>query len=341
VSELANGFMASRMLQVAAKLGIADFLGDGAAAGDEIARATGSHPSALARLLRGLGELGLVSEQRDGRFRLTAAGRRLRRDHRDSVASLALAGGAPHVQAAWAELAHAVRTGRSAFYYALGAEYWAYAARHPDLAPDESDGPSSEERVVLDACDFSGISTLVDVGGGRGRLLAAILGQNPEMKAIVFDLPTMAPAAEVLLAEVGIGGRASFVGGDFFSAVPSGGGVYLLANVVRDWSDADSVRILESCRRAMAPGARLLLLDRSGGDVPALENLHRMVLFGGAHERTTEELAGLLEAAGFEKGRVVATAAHTSLLEALQASIAARDRPAREGEGRAASGPIA
>src|SRR5439155_26285579 len=114
-AELATGFMTSRMLHVATKLGIAEILGEGAVACDELARATGSHPPSLARLLRGLVDLGFLTEKKDGRFRLTATGRCLRSDHPRSIASLVLQCGEPHLQAAWTELGHAVRTGGSAF----------------------------------------------------------------------------------------------------------------------------------------------------------------------------------------------------------------------------------
>ncbi len=315
-AELATGFMATRMLHVATKLGIAELFEDGTAGAEEIARATGSHPSSLARLLRGLADLGFLAEDEHGRFRLTATGKRLRRDHHASIAPLVLECGEPHVQAAWAELGHAVRTGGSAFYYALGAEYWAYVGRRPSLDAGAGEFLSADDRSKVAACDFSGVETLIDVGGGRGELLLAILEQSPWLRGTVFDLPELASAATTLLGASPLGERATFVGGDFFTEVPVGADVYLLANIVRDWGDADAVRILRTCLGAMRPESRLLVVEPSTPDAPAVEDLHRMVLFGLARERSLEELHALISSAGFRPGRARRAGPRLRIIEA-------------------------
>jgi O-methyltransferase len=275
--------------------------------------------------LKGLARVGVLVEDANSGFRLTPSGRKLRRDDPESIVPLLLEYGSPHVQAAWAEVGHSVRTGRAAFYYALGAEYWAYVGKHPDIAAGAHDRLSLDDRDAVSAHDFSGVDLLVDVGGGQGHLLAAILERNLGMRGILFDLPPLGPARTAFFADAGLADRACFVGGDFFTEVPRGGDAYLLAGILCDWSDTDAVRILRNCRRAMTPASRLVIVEASAAPLPALADLHRMVLFGAAREREAGELRSLAETAGFDVGEVIATPSRPTILEALPAPIDRRD----------------
>jgi hypothetical protein len=173
--------------------------------------------------------------------------------------------------------------------------------------------------TAVDACDFAGIHRLVDVGGGRGRLLSRVLKRYPEMRGLIFDRPALEGAARALIAEQGLNDRCRFVGGDFLQSVPGGGDAYMLSHILHDWSDDDAVQILSSCRAVMDRGARLLVFEgviaRGGApDVAKLMDIEMLAMFGG-RERTADELAALFQRAGFVLQRVVRTHAPTSIVE--------------------------
>ena len=163
--------------------------------------------------------------------------------------------------------------------------------------------------VVL-AYDFGWASTVVDVGGGRGALLAAILAANPAARGVLYDLPAVVAGARAVLDEAGVGDRCEPLAGDFFESVPSEADVYLLANIVHDWDDERAQRILANCRAAMADDGRVLLceslLPDGTGDSPArLMDLNMLVSASGGRQRTSGELAGLLAGAGLELAEVL------------------------------------
>ena len=170
------------------------------------------------------------------------------------------------------------------------------------------------------AYDFSRCTTVVDVGGGAGAFLDGILEANPQLRGVVFDLPSVAPAAEELLAASGVVDRCQVVGGDFFESVPGAGDVYILSWVIHDWDDERSVAILKNCRAAMADDAKLLVFEAviPPGDGPSfakLYDLHMLVLSGG-RERTESEFRALLAAADIELMRIIPTDVPRSLIEA-------------------------
>jgi hypothetical protein len=170
------------------------------------------------------------------------------------------------------------------------------------------------------AYDFSGASTVVDVGGGRGALLIAILAANPGLRGILFDLLHVAESAETAVTTAGLRERCAVVGGDMFQEVPPGGDIYLLSRVIHDWDDERSVVILKNCRRAMGPGGRLLLIEDviPPGDTPShgkLMDLNMLVSLGG-QERTEAEYRALCAAAGFTLARIMTTRSPVSILDA-------------------------
>ena len=308
-------------------LGLADRLADGPRTADELAAATGAHAPTLARFLRTLAALGLCTHEEEGRVRLTPLGGLLREDVPGSMCSFALALTAPSVMRAWDELPEAVRTGDAAFPFVHGLGFWDYLSAHPEegLQFDEamSGAVVTRAQALLAARDLSGIGTLVDVGGGQGRLLAAALEATPGLRAVLFDRPEVLAGAEATLAAAGLRDRCELVGGDFFEAAPAGGDAYVLAQIIHDWPDAEAVAILRTCHRAMAPGARLWLIEQvvepgDAFDAVKLLDMLMLVLFG-AQERTAEEYGALLEAAGFRDMTVMSTPTIWNVIEAVRA----------------------
>ena len=317
---------ASHAVRAMAALGLADHLAAGPRTPEELAAASRTHAPTLARLLRTLAALGLCATDGDGRVRLTPHGEFLRSDAPDSVRPYALALLAPHVERAWEGLPEAVRTGEPAFPRVHGLGFWDYLAAHPEegAAFDAAMTGGAEERAraLMAARDLAGVGTLVDVGGGQGRLLAAALTATPGLRGVLFDRPEVLPGTEAFLTGAGVRDRCELVGGDFFAAVPAGGDAYVLAVVVHDWPDEQAVAILRACHRAMAPGARVWLVERvvrpgDAFDRTKLLDLLMLVLFG-AQERTGEEYRALLEAAGFGSVTVHPVEPPWSIVEAVR-----------------------
>ncbi len=207
---------------------------------------------------------------------------------------------------------------------AYGTDFWRHLGAHPDSAATfqaaMGDVSGQIHAAAVGAYDFSGLRHVVDLGGGRGFLLALLLGRHPRLRATLLELPPVLPGAEKTLADAGALDRCTLVAGDFREEVPAGGDAYLLSLVVHDWDDETAVRILCNVRRAADPGARLLLIDTVLPDGPEphlgrMIDLTMLAMLTG-QERTRAELATLLDAAGFELRRVVPTGVHTSVVEA-------------------------
>jgi hypothetical protein len=327
VRRLITGFRVSQAVHVAVVLGISDLLADGPLAVAELAERTGSHERSLYRLLRALATAGVYQELDGQRFGSTPLGDGLRTDAAGSAAGQAAFIGSPAYWQAWSALLHSVRTGENAFRAVHGQDVWAYRADHPDEGGSFDAAMTSMSRYVagatLDAYDFGRFGTVVDVGGGRGALLAAILGRWPDLRGVLFDQPHVLAEAPSLLDSAGVAGRCRIVTGSFFDAVPAGGDAYLLKSIIHDWPDAESVAILRNCRRAMAPEATLLLVERviagpNHGFDAAFSDLNMLVSPGG-QERSTAEYAALLAAADLHLTRAVPTASEVTVIEAVPA----------------------
>jgi hypothetical protein len=227
---------------------------------------------------------------------------------------------------AWYDLPHAVRTGRSAFEHAYGASFHDWLAANGDAAR-RFDGAMRHtwEALagdVLLAFDFSGFDRIVDVGGGSGSLLAAILGRNQLPSGVLLDVPAIAAEARERMSAAGLGARCQVVGGDFLTAVPGGGDLYILAFVLHNWDDERAIRILGNCRRAMTAGGRVLIVETIVPDdlrpSPAkIHDLEMLVFMPGGRERTRAEYGGLVEEAGLRLQRVIATRSSAGLIETI------------------------
>jgi hypothetical protein len=297
LEDLITGHRVAQALSVAARLGIADLLADGPRTSADLARATGTNPDALYRLLRALARKGVFDEQAGRSFALTPEGNALRADVPGSRRAQAIFSGSGYVWAAWAELSHSVETGDSAFAFVHGQSAWEYRAQHPEDSAVFDAWMTAQTRAadaaIVDGYDFGRFSHVVDVGGGQGALLEAILAANPHLHGTLFD-------QEHVVAAAPVHERARVVSGSFFESVPRGGDAYVLKSIVHDWADDEAVRILRAVAAALDGDARVLLVERDLGDpASAWMDLQMLVMLGG-RERTPEEYAALFTAAGLE-----------------------------------------
>lgn len=302
LSRLADGYLATQLLAVAAELGIADAIGDGERTAAELAAECGALADPLERVLRGLAAEGVLEERPGRRFALTPVGALLAEDAPGSFRGAVLARGRLYQRAA-AGLLDAVRLGGTPFEAAHGVPFFTHLAAHPEDGAVFQRSMTSRSRreaeAVVAACDLTGVRTLVDVGGGSGLLLRTVLAAHPGIAGTLFDRP-----------EVVAGSDLPAVGGDFFTDVPAGADAYLLSRVVHDWDDDAAVALLRTCRRALRPDAVLLVVEallpeRAADDPAAIRmDLHMLTLLGG-RERTRDEHAALLAAAGLRLDRVL------------------------------------
>ncbi|MEU1409330.1 methyltransferase [Streptomyces sp. NPDC005728] len=323
--ELSLGYVYSAALHTAARFGIADHLADGPRSADELARAAGVDGPYLYRLLRFLATKGVFREDEEGRFHLTALAEPLRTGTERSLRDYIMVRGEAVFWESAGRLHEAVRTGTTAFEGLYGVPFYDHVASDPELgrAFNASMAAFSEtlSNDVAGALDFSGVKSAVDVGGGRGGLLRALLRANEHLTGILFDLESVVAGHVLDVPE--LAGRWSVQGGDFFVSVPSGADVYLLKHVLASWPDEECVRILATCRRAMPAGGRLLAVNAMipAGNEPhpgkTIDMLMMTVLNGKG--RTRAEYEALLTAAGFSVLRVLEPSPHASVMEAVAA----------------------
>jgi SAM-dependent methyltransferase len=324
ILQLVNGGAVSQCVYVAAKLGIADFLADGPKTCDELAVETNVHGPSLYRLMRALASLGIFHEDGQGRFALTPLSEPLRSDVAGSLRDWAVLRGEDFVWQPWGAVLESVRTGSSAFRQVFRAGPFEYLQNDADAARIFGRGMQSISSrkfvAVAAAYDFSGIRTLVDVGGGTGGLLAAILTANPDMKGVLADLAHVVAQARREIDQAGLSGRCRCVEADMFESVPEGGDALILGNVIHGWDDEHSIQILKNCRRAVRAGARLLLVEFILGapnepHLGRLADIEMLVMTDGGRERSASEFGALYEAAGFRLSRALATESPWSVVE--------------------------
>jgi len=322
--QLASGAWVTQMIHVAAELGVADHLASGEKPVEELAEACGAGTDGLFRLLRGLASLGIFQETAPRQFALTPLAELLRSDHPHSMRMVGRLMGDEHYLG-WADLLHSVRTGEGAFRHRYGMSVFEWYQQNPDRGAIFDGAMGDHSRAQIDALlagyDFSGITHLVDVGGGQGLLVQKVLAAYPSLYGTVFDQPQVVAPVVVPPA---LAGRLSVQGGDFFAAVPAGADAYLLKHIIHDWGDDACLRILEHIRAAMAPGARVLLVEQviPPGNAPfpgKLLDLNMLVMTEGGRERTPAEYATLLGKAGLSLQRIVPTPSPVSVVEAVAA----------------------
>jgi len=324
---LAIGHYVSRALHLAAVLGLADQLKDGPRPADALAQVTSTHPPSLHRVLRLLASAGVLAEQADGMFALSAIGECLRTDHPGSMHAMVKLFTGPRIQDNWKDLEHCVRTGEPAFRKRGITDPFADPLRDDEESATFDAAMAGLTRLiavaVAAAYDFAPFGTLVDVGGGNGALLIGLLQATPGPRGIVLDRPGAVERATANIAANGLSERCRAVAGDFFEEVPSGGDAYLLKHVIHDWNDERATTILKTCRRAMPAHGRLLIvegvypprIDQSLASRGAAANDVNMLVNTGGRQRSEAEFRALYEAAGFTLTRIVPTAARVAVIE--------------------------
>lgn len=322
--QMVTGAWTAQAIGVAAELGVADVLGDGPRAVEEIAAAVDADAPTLYRLLRALADRGVFSELDGRRFALTELGRTLRADVPGSMRAWAVMLARPFHLAAWSGLTGSVRTGEPAFDRVHGQGAFEYLAANPEDGRILNDAMTAASAGAIApavaAYDFGAYGKVVDVGGGQGALIAAILAAYPEVQGVLFDLPNVIADAGGPLAAAGVAARCDLAGGDFFTEMPSGGDAYVLSNVLHDWDDDRCEKILASCRGAMTPGGRLLLVEAVLPDGPEPNEAKwvdlEMLVMGSGRQRTEGEYRDLFARTGFTLTRVIRTGAPFDLVEA-------------------------
>ena len=320
-------FWVSQVVYAAAKLGIADVLTDGPKSCGELAIAVGARPQTLSRLMRALTCLGVFIQCSDNRFGLTEVGETLRTGFPGSMRSTVIMLGEEHYQA-WGKLIDSVKTGETAFSRVFDKEIFSYldsnARAGETFAKSMSEITAQISLAVLLTYDFSGARTVIDVGGGEGRLLEAVLDAVHHARGILFDSDSVIENIGDRSCLKRFNSRFRIVAGDFFQCVPRGGDVYMLKNVIHDWDDGRSVDILRCCHRAMRDDSKLLLIEAVVAEgVPStfdsLLDLNMLVISGGC-ERTEAQFRNLLDQSSFRLVRILPTLSPVSILEAVRAS---------------------
>jgi O-methyltransferase domain len=319
-----RGFQISRMLHVAAELRLADQIGDASRPIAELAAKSGAIPDMLLRLCRALAAFGIFSVDEEGRVSQTPRSACLRSDAVPTLHHAARYWGMASTWATWGKFHHTIMTGEPAFEAAFGMPNFEYLKTNPQESGKFDafmrHSPDDRHTAVAAAYDFSGTGIVVDVGGGNGGLLRAILDAHTEVRGILADQAgVIAGATEVLGAQAS---RCELAAADFFASVPKGGDIYTMAQIMHDWSDESCLKILANCRAAMKPGARLLVIDRvlegpSGPNLPMnfLADMQMMALFPGAKERTREEFSDLFLKSGFRESNIIPTKSPFSIIE--------------------------
>jgi SAM-dependent methyltransferase len=310
LSRMAFGHATSQIIYAAVRLGVPEALADGPLAAGELARALDCDPDGLTRLVRALTVLGLLDEAAPGRFALAEPGRLLCAGHPRSIRASVLLLGDPVTWRAWGALTEGVRTGGAAFDRAHGRPLFDHLADDPELSDlfnaAMGEGTEWTAREVPRAYDFTGARTVVDIGGGNGTLLAAVLRATPDARGVLFDSAQGSAAAAETFRGAGLApDRWSIEAGDFFQAVPRGD-VLLVKGILHDWDDERCAALLRNCRKAIAPDGRLLVvepvlpdrLDAQEAAGVVMSDI-AMLVYTGGRERSRDEFRALLADGGF------------------------------------------
>ncbi|MET9513739.1 methyltransferase [Streptomyces sp. NPDC002994] len=336
IVRLAFGSMAAQTLRAAVRLGVVELVGDTPRRAAEVAADAGAEHGPMTRLLRALAGLGLLKEAAPDSFSVTPAGALLDPGRPDSLTSFVRMFTEPAIVRAWEHLDDSVRTGEIAFDAVFGTDFFSHLAQHPELSAEFNAAMSqavSETAAALPfAYDFGRFTTVTDVGGGDGTLLAGVLDAHPGLTGVVFDTAQGLAEAPKTLERHGLKGRCSLIAGDFFRSVPEGSDLYLMKSILHDWTDDQAVTILSHCREVLPPGGLILIVepvlpevvdtdaeaDVTDGGVTYLSDLNMLVNMGG-RERTRKDFEDVCHRAGLSITSVtpLTEAAPYSLIEAV------------------------
>jgi hypothetical protein len=327
LTQLALGSLVSQAIYVAAKLGVADLLADGAKSAEELASATGAHAPSLYRVMRALDSCGVFAERADGRFELTPVAVPLRSNVVGSMRDAAIFMGEEWHWRVWGHTLHSVMTGEAAWERANGVPVFEFFAANPEPARIFDRAMTSMSNLataaVLEAYDFSGVELLVDVAGGEGGVLTSVMHAYPQLRGVLFDLAHVIENARTRVASEGVADRCELVAGDFFASVPAGADAYVMKHIIHDWDDERAALILRNIARAMRDDGRVLLIESvitrgaesHFGKILDIE----MLTSPGGKERTAQEYRELFARAGLSLTRIVPTRSPYSVIEAVKA----------------------
>jgi hypothetical protein len=323
--QLVTGHFVASAIQAVVRLGIPDRIGRGTTRTSDLAEATKVSEDRLYRVLRALASVGLFVETAPRQFGLTSAGELLRPGVPGSMHEMALWMTSPFHFRVYAEMAHAVRTGEPAAEKVTGVPVWQYFEQNQDLSEIFNNAMTAFSGVVIPAAlevyDFSGIDLIVDVAGGHGGVLMAILQKYPKMRGVLFDLDHVIAGARPKIEAAGLQDRLRAEAGDFFKAVTPGADVYIMKHIIHDWDDEQALQILRNIRTAMGDKrGRVILLDSvlptdGSPDFGKIIDLEMMMMLTG-RERTAAEFESLLARAGFKLTRIIPTKSPLSVIEA-------------------------
>lgn len=321
--EMICGSWIAQSIGVVANLGVADHIGDKPASVESLAISVGAQSQALYRVMRALSTVGIFVEHEGRHFSLTSVGKTLRTDHPQSMRYMAIFQSTFNWEH-WGELEHCVKTGGDAVQHVHGESGFEHLAKHPERAEIFDRAMTNiskmEMESILAAYDFSGAKVLADIGGGHGALLASVLGLNPSMQGILYDLPHAIEGAMPLLKSSGISDRIDFKKGSFFDEIPAGADTYMMKHIIHDWSDEESIKIMKNIRAKIPAHGKLLVIETviPGKNVPHFSkflDLEMLVVTTG-RERTETEFHEIMKAAGFNLERVVPTISMANVLQA-------------------------
>ncbi|MEO5946596.1 MAG: methyltransferase [Chitinophagaceae bacterium] len=312
--QLITGFWTSCCIYNAAKLNVADLLANKPQTTEQLAEATHTDAPSLYRVMRALASVGIFSENEKGEYSNTLLSETLKSDVLGSMKAIAIAQLGDHY-AAWGNLLYSIKTGKIAFDKVEGMDIWKYYEMHPEEGSNfmkaMTDSTLTAIKNVIPAYDFSSISTLVDVGGGNGALLMAILEVAPTMLGIVFDQDYVLDQTQKAIDSKDLSGRCRTEIGSFFDFIPAGADAYIMKHILHDWDDNKAIQILHNCNKALKPGSKLLVIEAliPTGNTPhpgKLMDINMMAMTGGK-ERTENEFTSMFTAAGLKLIKVIHT----------------------------------
>ena len=324
--QILNGAHVAGAVSCLAQLGIPDLLESGPKSAEEFASQIGAQPEALYRLMRATACVGVLAEDSEGKFSQTPTSAVLCSKAQPSLRGLAIMGGREWHGRGWSHLEYCVKTGKQAVDKIYGMPIFEFFSKNPQEAKIFNDAMTGLSAIdgpaVADAYDFDGIHTIVDVGGGKGFLLATLLEKNPHLKGTLYEMPhVLAGAKDGALSP--FMDRCTLASGDMFSSVPPGADAYIMKHIIHDWPDDACIKILKSCRQGVNPGGKLLVVDcviEPGNQFSPGKFLDlQMLIFPSGRERTEAQFRQLLAAAGWKLSRVIPTAAQDSIVEGLPA----------------------
>ncbi|MFX1281271.1 MAG: methyltransferase [Promethearchaeota archaeon] len=296
-------------------MNIADLLANGSKSVDELSIATKTHAPSLYRVLRVLDRMGIFFEESPEIFSLTEASEFLKTDSPFSVKDWAILNGSEWHSRSWMNLLYSVKTGRPSFWEIYGMKGFEYFQKNQEdyevLSKAMTFFSKGQARRIVNSYNFSNFRTIVDIGGGNGYLLAAILKNNPSLRGILFELPEVVDGAREILEKENLLDRCSIMAGDFFQSVPKGADAYIMKYIMHDWSDENARKILQNCRENIAPDGKLLVVDKvislkNGLNDEIMGDIEMMIL-GEGRERTEGEFRELFYSAGFKLTKIIPT----------------------------------